>query len=297
MSDQKTIRAPHQFRISEHQRPQRRFIPAARDPWHLPDEKIELPGPAQLPPAPGALNLITTILPPVILIGGTLIFSIFAGSINWLLMGPMLIMSLGFPVANMIGLITQKKAYQKALIVRKHAYWDKLEEVQVSIQQLVKNQVKTLQIVYPPAREVVRAALSQAKPLWSRRPSDDDFLAARFGERIGAPSFNIELPRYFDPNDALLSLAQELAGNFTQVRGIPALLEFSRIGSIALTGKVSVSVHGLARRLIVDLIVHHSPKDLQLAVLANSNEAVNRWEWLKWVPHLDAFDGTTKVQR
>ncbi|RPJ18490.1 MAG: hypothetical protein EHM33_31960, partial [Chloroflexi bacterium] len=76
-----------------------------------------------------------------------------------------------------------------------------------------------------------------------------------------------------------------------------ALLEFSRIGSIALTGKVSVSVHGLARRLIVDLIVHHSPKDLHLAVLANSNEAVNRWEWLKWVPHLDAFDGTTKVQR
>ncbi len=297
MSEQKTIKAPHQFRISEHQRPQRRFIPAARDPWHLPDEEIELPGPAQLPPAPPALNLITTILPPVILIGGTLIFTIFTKSINWMLIGPMLIMSLGFPVANVIGLITQKKAYQKALEARKYAYWQKLEEIQVKIQQLIKNQVNILQNVYPIAKEVVRMAISQGRLLWSRRQSDDDFVAARLGEKIGAPSFSIELPKYFDPNDSLLPLAQQLAGSFAQVRGVPALLEFSRIGSVVLTGKMSASVHALARRIIVDLIVHHSPKDLQLAVLADSNEAVNRWEWLKWVPHLESLEETIKIQR
>jgi len=297
MSDQKTIKVPHQFRISEHQRPQRRFTPAARDPWHLPDEKFELPGPAQLPPAPAALNLITTILPPAILIGGTLIFSIFTRSINWLLIGPMLIMSLGFPVANLIGLLTQKKAYQKALDARKVAYRQKLEEAQASLQQLLKSQISILQNVYPAAREVIRTALTQGKLLWSRRQSDDDFLAARFGEKIGAPSFNIELPRYFDPNDTLLALPQQLAESCSQVRGIPALFEFSRIGSGVLTGKVSASVQSLARRIVVDLIVHHSPKDLQLAILADSNEAVNRWEWLKWAPHLEAFEQTAKVQR
>src|SRR5512138_1318888 len=144
MSDQPTAKAPQQFRISEHQRPQRRFIPAARDPWHLPEEKVELPGPGQLPASPPTINLITTILPPVILLGGTLIFSLFTGTTNWMLIGPMLIMSLGFPVANVIGLITQKKSYQKALETRKHAYWQKLEEAQAQIQQLVKSQVNTL---------------------------------------------------------------------------------------------------------------------------------------------------------
>lgn len=297
MSDQKTIKAPPQFRISEHQRPQRRFIPAARDPWHLPDEKIELPGPAQLPPAPPSLNLITTILPPVILIGGTLIFSLFTGSMNWLLIGPMLIMSLGFPVANLIGLATQKKAYRKALEIRKYAYRQKLEEAQINIEQLIKKQVNTLQAIYPPIREVLRTGLSRGRALWSRRQSDSDFLAVRFGEKIGTPSFSIELPRYFDPNDTLLPLAQELAGIYTQVRGIPALLEFSRIGSIVLTGKISASVRGLARRILIDLIVHHSPKDLLVAVLADSNEAVNQWEWLKWTPHVDAFEERAKVRR
>jgi len=298
MSDQSTIKAPNQFRISEHQRPQRRFIPAARDPWHLPDQKIEIPGPAQVPPAPPTLNLITTILPPVILIGGMLVFTLISDSVNWFLIGPMIIMSLGFPLANLLGLVAQKKSYRKALEARERAYRRKLEETQGAIQKVVRNQVDVLQKAYPPAKELIRMALSPGKNLlWSRRQSDDDFLSARFGERTGAPSFSIELPRYFDPNDGLLPMAQQLAGSFSLVKGVPALLEFSRIGSIALTGKASSSVHSLARRIVLDLIFHHSPKDLQLAVLANSNEAVNRWEWLKWVPHLAAFDGTAKVQR
>lgn len=295
MSNQSSVTTSPQFKISEHQRPQRRFIPAARDPWHLPDDKIEIPGPSQLPPAPPTLNLLTTILPPVILIGGTLIFSIISGKINWMLIGPMLIMSLGFPVANMIGLVTQKKTYQKNMEARKLAYSKKLAEAQLTIQQVIRNQVDILQKVYPPIRETTRTALTQGKLLWSRRQTDADFLAARIGEKNDIPSFSIELPRYFDPNDALLAMAQQTAGGFTQVPGVPALLEFSRIGSVALTGKVSSSIHGFARRIILDLIIHHSPRDMQLAVLADSNESVNRWEWLKWLPHLEALEGTAKV--
>jgi DNA segregation ATPase FtsK/SpoIIIE, S-DNA-T family len=297
MSNQTSTKAPHQFRISEHQRPQRRFIPAARDPWHLPDEKIELPSPSQLPPSPAAVNLITTVLPPIILIGGTLIFSIITGKVNWMLIGPMLIMSLGFPVANLIGLSTQKRTYQKVLESRRMAYQKRLEEAQVTVRQAIRNQTDTLQAVYPSSREIIRIALSQSKLFWSRRRSDSDFLAARIGETKGAPSFAIELPRYLDPNDPLLPLAQQVAGGFAQINGLPALVEFSRIGSIALTGKTSSHVHGVARRIVLDLATHHSPGDLQIAVAADSNEAVNRWEWLKWLPHLDALDGTAKAQR
>jgi DNA segregation ATPase FtsK/SpoIIIE, S-DNA-T family len=283
--------------MSEYQRPQRRFIPAARDPWHLPDQKIELPSPSQLPPAPPSLNLVTTILPPVILIGGTLIFSLISGSVNWMLMGPMLIMSLGFPIANVIGLITQKKTYQKALETRRQLYGKKLDESRATIQQAARTQVETLRKVYPPAKEVLRLALSHGKLLWSRRPTDEDFLAARFGEMNGLPSFTIDLPRYFDPNDNLLPLAQQVASALTQVKAIPALVDFLRIGSLAVTGRNSSSVHGLARRIVLDLAVHQSPRDLQFVVAAESNEAVNRWEWLKWLPHLDALNGTTKMHR
>jgi S-DNA-T family DNA segregation ATPase FtsK/SpoIIIE len=283
--------------IGDEYRPRRRFTPAQRDPWHLPEDEIELPPPSPMPPAPASLNLITSVLPPVILVGGTLIFSLITGSINWMLMGPMLIMSMGFPIANIIGLSTQKRAYKKNMIVREQSYRQKLESARAQIAQTAEIQVHTLQQIYPPLAEVVRSIISQDTLLWARRQTDDDFLSIRIGEGTGQLSFSVEMPRYFDQNDNLIALAQQVTTEVTQVNGVPILFELSRIGSLALTSKVSSSVYSVLRRMILDLAAHHSPQNLRIAVLADNNDAIKRWEWLKWLPHVDAFSGASKIQQ
>jgi S-DNA-T family DNA segregation ATPase FtsK/SpoIIIE len=134
-----------------------------------------------------------------------------------------------------------------------------------------------------------RIAVLGNKSLWSRLPGDDDFLSLRYGSSDGIPSFAIEPPRYSDPNDKLPVLAMDVAREFQKVSNLPAMLNLGTTGSVAVAGR-SESVYGLTRRLILDLIVHHSPEDVNIAVLGDTRTAVENWEWLKWLLHTDALN-------
>ena len=91
----------------------RRFVIAMREPWDLPRDEIELPAPERLPNQPGQMNLLTLILPPAVMVGGTLLFTLISGSANLGVIAPMMIMSLGYPIANIISLNVQKKNMKK----------------------------------------------------------------------------------------------------------------------------------------------------------------------------------------
>lgn len=298
MPNHSTIKSKQSlYGMGEGPRPRRRFTPAMREPWHLPDQKIELPSPSQLPQAPASINLLTTILLPVVMMGGMVLYSLFAPNVSLWAIVPMMLMSVGFPIVNVIGYFSSRKAHVKALAEREQAYRQKLQESRGQIQQVGQMQSRILQEAYPAASELLRITASRGALLWARRQSDEDFLSLRFGRTSGKPSFIVETPRYFDPNDILMPLASQLAGEFTRIDGVPALLEMSRIGSLALSGKVSSVVYGLARRLVLDLVVHHSPQNVQLAAIADTREALDRWEWLKWLPHADTLEGTARVRR
>ncbi len=281
--------------ISDIKKPRRRIIPAMRDPWHLPNQKIEIPAPTPLPPAPAPINLFTTALPPIIMVGGTIIFSLISGTVNWMLVGPMLVMSMGFPIANVLGTISSKKNYKKLIDQRQQAYILKLKEFRGDVAKLIQQQTRILKQAYPSCNDVLRIAQTRGALLWSRRLSDEDFLSLRIGETTGTPSFPIEAPRYLDPNDNLMELVTQTIQDCSRVPNIPALLPLSRYGSVAISGKLSTSVFGFARRLVFDLILHHSPQNVELAVLADSKDAVARWEWTKWLTHTDSLDGQSRI--
>ena len=278
------------------QNPRRRFSPAQRDPIRLPADKIELPSPPQSLGAPPTINLLTTILPPVIMLGGTLIAAMFIKGQSLTYMIPMFVMSLGFPLANIISLVSQKKAYRTALERREQTYRQQLKEERKRLDGLVHQQRTLLEEAYPSLQGLERIAFSGSKSLWSRRPPDDDFLDLRFGLGDDVPSFTIEPPRYSDPNDKLPTLALELARDFLKVSDLPAMLHLSKLGSVAINGH-SALVYGLARRLMIDLIIHHSPQDVNIAVLGDTRQAVENWEWLKWIPHTDSLGAEKRICR
>ena len=274
----------------------RRFLPAQRDPLRLPTDKIELPSPPQSPGAPPQINLLTTILPPAIMIGGVLIVTLISGQANWTLIAPTLVMSLGFPVANMISLFSQKKKHKTALEKREKVYLGQLAEQRNRLDALVQKQRTLLEDSYPALPAVLKIALSGSKSMWSRRPVDEDFLDLRIGTSADAPTIKIEPPRFSDPNDNLPALALELVNSYQVIPDLPALLHLARLGSVAISGRTP-AVYGLTRRLVLDLITHHSPEDVQVAVLGDTREAVEQWEWLKWIPHTDALGADRKSQR
>jgi S-DNA-T family DNA segregation ATPase FtsK/SpoIIIE len=228
---------------------------------------------------------------------GSLIVSLFTGKNNLIMMLPMMVMGLGFPLAGIISYNVQKKEYAKALIERETAYRRNLEKSRSRLKRLTEEQRSILEKNYPVLEKLKRSAKTQDKLLWARRPHDEDFLSLRLGTGSDYPSFKIETSHSGDANDPLNALSQKIAAEFREVPNLPRLVPLGQSGSLAIGGREPAVVYGAARRLVIDAIVHHSPQDVMLFVLGDTPESEGRWEWLKWIPHIDALGGSTKVPR
>ncbi len=283
------------------QSPTKRFIITQREPWSLPETAVELPGPGDQPGQPPTMNLLTSILPPAIVILGSVIMY-FANKANgasssFALIVPMILMSLGFPLANIIGFSSQKKKYEQGLVLREEKYKAALEEQRKKVFGLVQSQRQTMETEYPGVEDLAGIALNRGKRLWWRRPTDSDFLSLRLGKGNSKPSFKVEPPKNVNNSDPLTQLSYQMIHEFQSVPELPQLLNLRHTGSLAIAGKDSTQVYKLTRKLLLDLVIHHSPQDVQLAILADTRGAAERWEWLKWVPHTDATNTDIKPRR
>lgn len=274
--------------------PRRRFVPGQRDPLRLPADRIELPAPNppdRQPPPP--INPLSSLLPPILMLVASFIL-VSLTSAAWVTMLPMLLMSLAWPIANLVGQASQKRAYEQALRRREADYRQRIAEERRHLEELARRQRALLEKAYPSLNSLCEMALEGRKQMWARRPADDDFLSLRIGSSEGPASFTVEPPRYADRNDSLFILAQELAEAFRQTPDLPYLFHLGSIGSVALSGP-SALVRGLARRLVLDLVVHHSPEDVSIGILADTHEAIENWSWLKWLPHTGSLECEKKV--
>lgn len=276
-----------------------RYNIAGREPWSLPKDEVQTPDPPELPNPPSSVSLLTLLLPPVIMITGSVLSAIFiSGTGKIFAMLPMMLMGLGYPAANLISHNVQKKKYKQQLIERKEVYTRSLRECQSRIEGLIEKQRTIMQMEFPPLEQALAIGLAagENKRLWWRKPNEFDFLNLRVGSGSSAPSFSLSAPRNINPKDPLSEMPFELIEHYEQVDGIPMLVDLKRLGSLAVFGDSFVKVIRLVRRLLVDIIVHHSPEDVILVVLANRLNAVGEWEWLKWAPHCHMLDGSQDQQ-
>lgn len=271
------------------------FVPAMREPLCLPSDDVEIPAPKPFHHPIPQLNPFTTILPPLILLAGAMLFALTSRNSNTMV--PMLIMSMGFPLANLLGYAVQKRAYQHAKAEYEASYRKELAKARQRLDSLARQQRKQLEEEYPSVSRLVSIVLDRDKRLWWRRPEDEDFLALRIGTGDGKPSFSVSAPHMADSDNSLVLEALRLCLSYQTLRDLPILLPLQRIGSLAVAGKPSSAVYGMARRLVLDVLVHHSPQDVQLVVMTDLPDGVERWEWLKWVPHTRAMHGEENATR
>lgn len=267
---------------------------AARDPFHLPEEKIELPPPPPSPGPPPTINWISAFLPPIVIL---MVFLVMFFAIRdqsgttsvFMLLMPM--MSLAFPIGNLINYFYQKKAYTRKMVEREQTYRAALGKVRQRLDGLAQQQRAVMEKEYPLLSKVISIALGKGsqRRLWWRRKADSDFLFLRAGTGMGKPSFSVAPPRISDPNDPLDALVRDVIASYNELPSLPVLIELPRVGSLAVISKSGSREYGLVRRLVLDVLVHHSPQDVQVVVLADSKPAQSRWEWLKWAPHTRAI--------
>lgn len=275
----------------------RQFNAVIRDPWLLPEDQIELPAPGDIPQAPNSTSTLMTILPPAIMIVGGVITGILSQNITIAI--PMMIMGLGFPLANFLNRNAQNKKYAKAVLDRQTAYHQTLEKGKKHLDELVELQRSTLELEYPNPNQVVQIALARSKNrhLWWRRAYDPDFLSLRVGLGPAPTSFHVNPPRMININDPLMPDATQLLDSYRMANNMPILLDMKKTGSMVIQGRSKEDCYSVTRRLLADILVHHSPEDVRLGVMADYPDAAANWSWLKWAPHVHGGGNDTETRQ
>ena len=133
------------------------------------------------------------------------------------------------------------------------------------IEDLLANEVECRRREFPDPAAVALTASTPDCRLWERRPDHADFLALRMGLSDHAAATTAT--RGGRPLEGMLA------------RAVPTSASL-RSGAIGVAGPPSVS-RGLARWLVGQLVVLHSPRDLTLCLLVNGPSA--DWHWLRWL--------------
>ena len=128
----------------------------------------------------------------------------------------------------------------------------------------------------PDPAEVLLTATGPRRRLWERRASDEDMLRLRVGLADQVSRIEVALDKKADYNAEPPSVPPD--------RDVPVLLSLTDLGVVGIAGDAAAS-RGLARWLVAQAAVLHSPRDLSIVILSDDPHAAEHWNWVRWLPH------------
>jgi S-DNA-T family DNA segregation ATPase FtsK/SpoIIIE len=135
-------------------------------------------------------------------------------------------------------------------------------------------EVSARRATHPDPAAVRRAATTRNTLVWSRARDDANFLEVRVG--LGDQPSRLSLRR----SDGAVSAAGTVAS-------VPVTLSL-RLTPIGICGPRATRL-AIARWLVIQLAVLHSPADLSLALVGRGDAAT--WSWLRRLPHYQVATG------
>ncbi|MGL5857619.1 MAG: FtsK/SpoIIIE domain-containing protein [Angustibacter sp.] len=131
---------------------------------------------------------------------------------------------------------------------------------------------------------VLLTALAPGRRLWERRRTDPDHLVLRLGLADQPATATVRHPR-LDPSRETPPLRT--------LADVPAGVALREVGVVGLAGPAEPR-DAVARWLVAQTAVLHSPRDVRVVVLTDADSA-ERWDWTRWLPHLVDPDGLAPV--
>ena len=176
-----------------------------------------------------------------------------------------------------------RKSYKKAL----KEYQSKVAEFGGRLDRLRREDEAERRAAHPDPAEVLLTATGPRRRLWERRITDEDTLHLRLGLA--------DLPARIDLvglDDARAATADPELGEVRvpTARLVPVALPLPQVGVVGVTGPRHAS-RALARWMVAQAAVLHSPRDLAVVVLCADREAGDAWNWVRWLPHCAPREG------
>ncbi len=172
-----------------------------------------------------------------------------------------------------------RTSYKKAL----KEYRRKAAEFGGRLERLRQEDQAERRAAHPDPAEVLLTATGPRRRLWERRMGDGDTLHLRLG--LTDMPARIELVGGGPTGDPDHDEVQVPTAHL-----VPVALPLPELGVIGLTGPRHAS-RALARWLVAQAAVLHSPRDLAIVVLSSGAEAGDEWNWVRWLPHCAPREG------
>ncbi|WP_086671887.1 type VII secretion protein EccCa [Amycolatopsis pretoriensis] len=203
--------------------------------------------------------------------------------------GPMSYIGGGMMVLSTIGmLITQlvrsSVTHKQKLHGHRRDYIRYLSQLRERVRSSLAAQQRAARWVHPDPHALWSIALGYR--LWERRPAHDDFGEVRIGQGTQRSTLKLSPPDT-KPIEDLEPLSAHALRRFlrayTTLPAAPIAVYLRGFGQIQFSGDDD-SVLGMVRAILGQFATAHGPGDTRIVVCA-SDEHMDRWDWLKWLPH------------
>ncbi|MDD9207472.1 FtsK/SpoIIIE domain-containing protein, partial [Georgenia sp. 10Sc9-8] len=252
-------------------------VPFNRSPVPTPafdGETVRAPRPPDPPRStrfPLVLLLAPLVLAPILLVGGR-------NALSLVFLAMMPVMVLGTYLDQRL---TGRRSHRAAAA----RFTRTLEAVRADLTDRQDQEREARVGAQPPTAELVAAALSLAPLLWSRRPDQPAFGELCLGTGTMPSGTTLELPERGAAPAELWEQLTRLRAGVTDVRDVPVTVGLRRVGCLGLAGSRPV-LDAVCRTQVLRLVTLHSPAELVLVVLTSPGRQ-DRWDWAKWLPHVD----------
>jgi S-DNA-T family DNA segregation ATPase FtsK/SpoIIIE len=271
--------------------------PARRAGPREPRGEIVLESPPELPEtvSGSGMGQMLTYLPMLAGAGATglLVAGTGGSPVTYLASGMMGLSMVGMAFSGMGRTSGEKR---RRLDGDRRDYQRYLEQVRRRVRRAAEQQSSSTLWHHPDPDALWCVALGTR--LWERRAGDEDFLAVRVGrgpKRLAVTLVPPETKPVEDLEPISAAALRRFVRTHRSVNDLPAALAFPAFGRLPITGD---RARALARAMIAQLTVFHSPDDVVIAVCTDGAAAAE-WDWLKWLPHAlspDAYDAVGQVR-
>ncbi|MFE3098255.1 type VII secretion protein EccCa [Streptomyces sp. NPDC059248] len=253
-------------------------------PSEVPGDPLQLQPPPELPRGQqeGALMQLL----PMLGMGGSVVFFFMTPNPIMRIMGMIMIAS---TIAMAIAMLVRyRRGTQGELADLRRDYLKYLNQTRRQVLRTARLQ-RDAQYYLHPSPEQLWALVAEGSRVWERRIGDADFGQVRIGlgsQQLATPVMAPETAPVDDLEPLTASAMRQFLTAHSTLDGLPLAVSLRAFYHLTVSGHAD-SVRSTARSMIASLTSLHSPDDLVVVVAAN-RDSVERWEWAKWLPHLQA---------
>ncbi len=261
-----------------------KFIRNPRQMYVVPDTQVEVLPPQALPTENNS-NLLTTILPMLIML------VLMVGVRSMMGSNPMYMLyfgaSMGMSVImSIVSYFTGKKNTRKQKIERITKYNEYIDRKEVEIQKL-QNEERVISEKMMPSLEIVLQHIENFDAqLFEKKRNHADYLNVYLGtgKRKAYNKITYRTQDTIDTIDNLQEYPEKMYEKYLYLDNMPILLPLSQLNAVGIIGNRN-KLYQVAKNMIIYIAGQHFYQDVKMYLIMG-REDIDYFSWARWLPNM-----------